>query len=501
MTAPATVPTTLAEVEALVATRPKRDEWVDLEFKKTTAEKEPAMHTLCGFLNGAGGVLLFGAAPDGRLVGQAVSDATSREVEALFPQFEPAVPVELPRVPVGAAGNELLVVAVHPVEEDRPYTYRGQPFQRVGSVARPMPQARYEQFRLERQDARKRWEHRVAEGVGVDDVDADEVRRTLQLGVAAGRIPADDAALPVADALAKLHLLRDGRPTQGAVALFGPALPDAYPQLRLHLAHFNGTTKDADLLDLRPPLHGHAFFLLAEAEAFLRRNLPQAGRLVPGLIARTDEPVFPVRVLREVLANALAHRDYSLPGGAVHVAIYTDRVEVTNPGALPPGLRLEDLFRPHDSRPRNPAVARVCFTRGLIDEWGRGTGLIVRGCHEAGHPDPEFFEPPGAFGVRLWSRRPLGPVLAEQYPVTARQRAVLRTLLAGQQTVDHVAVRLHAMGETASAVTLRRDLRALRQLGLVTLQTGRGGGWALAGDGVQLAREGARADDPAASVQ
>lgn len=489
MPATAAAPTTLADVEAFVAARPKRDEWVDLEFKKTTAEKEPAMQTLCGFLNGAGGVLLFGATPDGRLVGQTVSDATLREVEALFPHFEPAAPVELARVPVGNAGNELLVVAVHPVEEDRPYTYRGQPFQRVGSVTRPMPQARYEQLRLERQDARKRWEHRVAEGVGVDDLDATEIRRTLQLGIAAGRVPADDAALSVADALAKLHLLRDRQPTQAAVALFGPALPDAYPQLRLHLAHFNGTTKDADLLDLRPPLHGHAFHLLGEAEAFLRRNLPQAGRLVPGLIARADEPVFPVRVLREVLANALAHRDYSLPGGAVHVAIYTDRVEVTNPGALPPGLAIADLFRPHDSRPRNPTVARVCFTRGLIDEWGRGTGLIVRGCREAGHPDPEFFEAPASFGVRLWSRRPLGPVPAAEYPITARQRAVLGALLVGQQTVAQVADQLGTAGEGASEVTLRRDLRALQRLGLVALRRGRGGGWSLAGDGVRLARE------------
>jgi hypothetical protein len=93
--------------------------------------------------------------------------------------------------------------------------------------------------------------------------------------------------------------------------------------------------------------------------------------------------------------------------------------------------------------------------------------------------------------VRLWSRRPLGPVLAEQYPVTARQQAVLRALLDGRRTVAQVAERLGVVGGPASDATLRRDLRALRRLGLVALQTGRGGGWSLAGDGARLAREGA----------
>ena len=94
-----------------------------------------------------------------------------------------------------------------------------------------------------------------------------------------------------------------------------------------------------------------------------------------------------MKTLREVLANAFAHRDYAHAGGSVHVAIFSDRVEVTNPGTLPMGMSVEDLLVEHESKPRNPLIAKVFFRRKLIDEWGRGTRSVVRLCRNAGHPD------------------------------------------------------------------------------------------------------------------
>jgi ATP-dependent DNA helicase RecG len=108
---------TLADVEALIARSPKSDEWVDLEFKKTTAEREAAMETLCAFLNGRGGTVLFGVTPAGKVVGQDVSDGTVREVAALFQHLEPGAMVEQHRVPVGDGGKELLVLSVTPLQE------------------------------------------------------------------------------------------------------------------------------------------------------------------------------------------------------------------------------------------------------------------------------------------------------------------------------------------------------------------------------------------------
>lgn len=465
----------LADVDALIARSPQSDEWVDLEFKKTTGEREAAMETLCAFLNGRGGTVVFGVTPAGKIIGQDVSDHTVREVTALFQHFEPGTIIDLHRVPVGEGGRELLVVTVTPLHEHQPYTYRAHAYWRDGSSTTTMPQAVMQQLLARREHAKTRWENRVADGVLVTDLDAEEIRRTLRLGVEAGRIQ-EEGDLEPADVLAKLHLLRDGQPLNAAVALFGRPAPGDYPQCRLHVAHFDGLTKDADMLDHRPPIYGHAFLLAREAEAFLRRRLPQAGRLVPELFTRVDEPLFPTKALREVLHNALAHRDYAHPGGSVHVAIYADRVEVTNTGSLPPDLTVADLKRVHESKPRNPLLADVFYLRGLIDEWGRGTRAIVRLCTQAGHPEPEFFELPGGFGVRLPSARPLGPARPSA-AVTPRQHDILNLLASGSLPLRDIAARL---GSGVSRETIGDDLAAMKTAGLVAHQgRGRGSAWSL----------------------
>ena len=74
--------------------------------------------------------------------------------------------------------------------------------------------------------------------------------------------------------------------------------------------------------------------LLANAERFLRDTLPIAGRFEQDRFERIDEPLYPPLAMREALANALCHRDYSIGGGSVGIAIYADRLEVTSSGSL-----------------------------------------------------------------------------------------------------------------------------------------------------------------------
>jgi ATP-dependent DNA helicase RecG len=83
-------------------------------------------------------------------------------------------------------------------------------------------------------------------------------------------------------------------------------------------------------------------------------------------------PIAPL-ALWEALVNAVRHRDCTIAGGAIFVAIYDGRVEVTNLGLLPPGITVADLKRDHASRLRNPLIASVFYRRGLIEQWSRGT--------------------------------------------------------------------------------------------------------------------------------
>lgn len=175
-----------------------------------------------------------------------------------------------------------------------------------------------------------------------------------------------------------------------AVALFckdDQALP-AFPQLQLRLARFKGKTRE-EFLDNRQ-YSGNAFGLLRRAERFLLDWLPIASKIVPGQLARTDTPVLPLEAIREALANAFAHRDYSSPSGAVSVALYDDRLEIISPGELHFGLTPEKLYQPHESKPWNPWIAKVFYRGGLIETWGRGTLQIVKLMQDAGLSAPEL---------------------------------------------------------------------------------------------------------------
>lgn len=88
-------------------------------------------------------------------------------------------------------------------------------------------------------------------------------------------------------------------------------------------------------------------------------------------------------MIREAVANALAHRDYAAPGH-VQVRIFTDRVEVISPGALHFGLTPADLYVPHISRPWNVLILGAMYRRGLVDQLGSGTLRIARLCAQKG---------------------------------------------------------------------------------------------------------------------
>ena len=148
-----------------------------------------------------------------------------------------------------------------------------------------------------------------------------------------------------------LGLFREEVLLRAAVALFGNAERIEYeiPQCLLRVARFRGTDR-TEFLDNRQ-FHGNTFTLLANAERFLRETLPIAGRVEADRFERIDEPLYPPLAVRESLANALCHHDYSIGGGSVGVAVYDDRLEVTSSGSLHFGLTPEKLFAPHESLP------------------------------------------------------------------------------------------------------------------------------------------------------
>ena len=137
----------------------------------------------------------------------------------------------------------------------------------------------------------------------------------------------------VGDILDRLGLRRDGVFTQAAQVLCGTRFLPDYPQAPLKLGRFRGIKITGDILDNKQE-HPHAFAIIREAMAFLDRTLPLAARFPEGEIFREDRLPVPPAALREILLNAVMHRDCADPGGYVAVAVFGDRIEIRSVGRL-----------------------------------------------------------------------------------------------------------------------------------------------------------------------
>ena len=460
---------TLADVETLAAA----GESETLELKASTGERVAGAMAVCAMLNHHGGTVLFGVEPNRQVRGQLVSDRTMEQLSSALSEIDPPAFPTIEQVPVRGE-LRVVVVTVSPGQH-QPYSHRGRALRRVGNTNRTMSRDEYHRVLLERLHGQHRWENEPVSDWTVDDLDPSEVTRTIDESIRRRRAEDPGTRDPTA-LLRGFGLIRGGRLLRAAVVLFGRSerVGVEYPQCMLRVARFRGTARTDEFLDNRQ-FHGNAFTLLGSAERFFRENLPIAGRIEPDRFERVDDPLYPPPALREALANAICHRDYSIGGGSVAAAIYDDRLEVTSSGPLHFGLTPEALFQPHESLPWNPLMARVFYLRGIIEQWGRGTIKMRELTTGAGLPPPEIEDAGGCVTVRF---RP-GTYVPRRVEreISDRQRAIL-SLLAG--TRDGYALReiVPRLNNSATSRQVREDLWILRTLGLAECRgRGRGARW------------------------
>jgi len=114
----------------------------------------------------------------------------------------------------------------------------------------------------------------------------------------------------------------------------------------------------------------------------------------------------PQEVVVEGIVNAVAHRNYT-SNASVEIMLFSDRLEVWNPGTLPPSLTIESLRRPHSSQPGNPLIAEPFFLTKYIEKAGTGTVDMYENCSKAGLKPPEFRLENGFFILTIWRKQAL----------------------------------------------------------------------------------------------
>lgn len=227
----------------------------------------------------------------------------------------------------------------------------------------------------------------ICDGARLDDLDPERMKRFVQAARDARRFPLADTVAPN-HLLEHLHLLSDGRPTNAAVMLFGKSPQRFLLSSEIKCLRFHGTEVEKPIASLQV-YQGTVFELVDQAADFVLGKIDRSvGTRAHGPQAPVTYEI-PIEVVTEAIVNAVAHRDYT-SNGSVQVMLFADRLEVWNPGRLPPQLTLEKLRQPHGSVPGNRLIARALYLAKYIEQSGTGTLDMIRRCTAAGLPEPEF---------------------------------------------------------------------------------------------------------------
>jgi ATP-dependent DNA helicase RecG len=457
------------------------------EFKAADADAADIARAIAALANSGGGRLLLGVGDDGAFLGLWYSQPThiARNVRtmsdlAAWRQWvvnvsrhncEPAVPITVEHVPVD--GHDILVVHV-PDGQDKPYRTNHRIYVRIDREVHEATREEISQLLFA--SGRVQYERLPVPDAELEELDDGLLRRYL---TDVRRAPESVDPVQRADLLVNLGLAcrLGGRviPSIAGMLLFGRRPQDRLPAATLKCAFFYGLHQGADLRD-RADVVGPLMRLIDEGAAFVARNR----RLVPRMegIRRVDVPEYPDYSVRESIANAVAHRDWSLDGAKVRLFVFDDRLELWSPGKLPPPMTLERLG--YDQFSRNQVIARVLLELGYIEEVGLGIRRMRDEAATYGLPAPEFREDGFSFVVTFQSISPrevavspADPFLAllEQGEVNERQ---YRGLLYAREH-GTIARRTYVELTDASERTAARDLTDLVRKGL--LETAGGRGW------------------------
>ncbi|MEI6104787.1 MAG: DUF4062 domain-containing protein [Methanothrix sp.] len=200
---------------------------------------------------------------------------------------------------------------------------------------------------------------------------------------------------PLKTVLTHLNLFDGEHPTHAAVLLFGKEPQRFLPTSLVKCLHFHGTEISKPIPSYQV-FNGTVFEMVDQSVDFVLSKIDRAvGTRAHGPQAPVTYEL-PPQAVAEAIVNAVAHRDYA-SNASVQVMLFSDRLEVWNPGELPPQLSFQSLCEPHPSIPHNPLIAEPLFLTRYIERAGTGTLDMVRLCAEAGLPVPEFRGENGQF--------------------------------------------------------------------------------------------------------
>ena len=339
---------------------------------------------LVALANSAGGRILIGVRDDGTIVGMRDSNDLRARIQDMARNCDPPVKVLVESV------GDVVVVTVRE-SENKPVQCRDGFFWRQGATTQKLTRDEIREF-FQSEGAIRFDTSLCTKFRYPEDFDREKFAAWLRLS---GISPGDN----VEDVLVNIEAAeRSGRHLvmrNAGVLFFARDVRHFFPQAYLTCLLGKGRDK-VHILD-RKDFAGGVVADIEDALRFVERNTRLAYKIEK--LQREEIPEYPMAALREAITNAIMHRDYFEAGANVFVEIYSDRIEVSNPGGLPKGLTPEQ-FGTRSVR-RNALIADLLLRIGFIEKAGTGIRRMREDAVDHGCPEPRF-DQTGFFAATFW---------------------------------------------------------------------------------------------------
>lgn len=354
-----------------------------LEFKENLPKGSDLCKTIVAFANDAGGTLWLGIKDNPReIIGITEEELLAVEEQVSNLIYDQCAPVIIPDISSFAVDDAYILKIAIARGNNLPYFLRSKGQQdgtyiRVGSTNRQASEEIITE--LERQKRNISFDADLVFDKNWQDIDISSFRifYTDKTGEALDE-----------NTLRKLQLIKpwqdELKATHALVLLSNDELRNnMFPYAKVECALFKGTTTE-QFIDQKT-ISTNIASQAEEAYQFVLKHINQGAKVRGVYTVKNWE--YPIKAIREAIRNAIVHRDYSLTGKDIKIAIYEDMVEITSPGKLMASIDFNEM-EARQSDIRNKVIAPIFKKLGIIDQWGNGLKLIADELKE--YPEIEF---------------------------------------------------------------------------------------------------------------
>ena len=347
-----------------------KDESENIEWKPSLSQINEIVETVSALSNKKGGRIVIGVSKSGKIIGvetgkDTIERLTNKIISNTEPKVYPGIKIEK------VEGKKIILIEVKESAEKLVLAF-GRPFKRVGKSTVRMSKTEYESLILEKHKEILQFDKQICKNATLRDLDWKFVKVKfipLYEKVSEKRVVGSPQAL-----LESLDSIKDNKPTNAGILLFGKEPQKFYMNAYVALARYKGKEEGIERLDYKE-FQGNIIEQIDNCDKYIKEHIAVMSKLLPHRVQREDIPEYGWFSIRELITNAVCHRDYSDQGSKVIIKIFDDHIEYYNPGGLPKGITPENITRKQFSK--NPIIAKVLAKIRYIEELGEGWNKIV----------------------------------------------------------------------------------------------------------------------------